>query len=86
MTVTVRLFGALRERAPARDATEMVGILELDERSVVNVDGVLGVVGVSEEDTGHLILNGEYVKGSTPVSDGDTLSVFPKNMAIKWLM
>lgn len=86
MTVTVRLFGALRERAPARDATGMIGILELDERILVDVNGVLDAVGLSEGDTGHLILNGEYVTGATPVSDGDTLSVFPKNMAIKWLM
>ncbi|MDD1767632.1 MAG: hypothetical protein LUQ27_03570 [Methanomassiliicoccales archaeon] len=85
LTVEVRLFGILTKKAPRLDRTGMVGIMNIDKEKVRDVSDILGMLDLRKENTGHIFLNSEYCIPSSLVSDGDTVAIFPSNMAIKWL-
>lgn len=85
LTVEVRLFGILTKKAPRLDRTGTIGIMDLEKGEVSEVSDILRMLDLGKEDTGHIFLNNEYCVPSSPISDGDTVAIFPSNMAIKWL-
>ncbi|MGD0057062.1 MAG: hypothetical protein ABSB83_04300 [Methanomassiliicoccales archaeon] len=85
MAIKVRLFGVLTKRASGFDRTGMVGIMEIEKGEVRNVSGILRLLDLKEVETSHLLLNNEYCVPASTVSEGDTVAIFPSNMAIKWL-
>ena len=86
MTVKIKLFGVLKDRALTLDGTGMVGIVELDDGNVRNMTDVLRALDLKEEEVSHLFINNDYSGLMRAVSDGDTVAIFPRNMALlyKW--
>lgn len=85
MTIAVRLFGELKEKAPKRDASGTIGLLELNHE-VGTIGDIIRTLGLEEKDVSHLFLNGDYSGPGRKVEDGDTVSIFPRSMALlyKW--
>ena len=86
MTIDVRLFGNLKERAPELDGSGYVGILRIEGDEVETIGDIMRFLDLSEDDVSHLFLNHEYSSPRRPVSDGDGVSIFPRDMALlyKW--
>ncbi len=85
MVVKVKLFGNLRDRTAERDVTGLVGIATIEGGRAEKVAEVMSLLRIAKEDIGHLFLNFSYSTPDARLSDGDTVSLFPKNMEIKWL-
>jgi molybdopterin converting factor small subunit len=86
MAVKVKLFGVLKDKAPDLDRTGTVGILMVEEGKVKNINDILVMLNLKEEETSHLFLNNDYSGPMRIVSDGDTVAIFPRDMALlyKW--
>jgi molybdopterin converting factor small subunit len=86
MTVNVKLFGTLRNRAPGTDVTGIVGILEVESGKVKSISDILDLLGLREDEVSHLFVNNDYSGPKRTISDGDTVSIFPRDMALlyKW--
>ncbi|MGD0057061.1 MAG: hypothetical protein ABSB83_04295 [Methanomassiliicoccales archaeon] len=86
MAVKVKLFGILKDKAHALDGTGMVGIVEMDGGKVRNITDILRALDLKEDDVSHLFVNNDYSGLMRAVSDGDTVAIFPRNMALlyKW--
>jgi molybdopterin converting factor small subunit len=86
MTVNVKLFGTLRNRAPGTDVTGIVGILELDGGRVKSISDILELLDLREDEVSHLFVNNDYSGPRRTISDGDAVSIFPRDMALlyKW--
>lgn len=85
MVVKVKLFGNLRDRTAERDVTGLVGIMTIDNEKAARVAEVMSLLRLTREEIGHLFLNFSYSTPEARLSDGDIISLFPKNMEIKWL-
>lgn len=85
MTINVRLFGDLKGIAPELDKSGTIGLMVVDEE-LDTIQELLDHLGLELEQTSHLFLNGDYSGPGRPVGDGDTVSVFPRGMALlyKW--
>ncbi len=83
--INVRLFGELKSIAPGLDKSGIIGLMEVGE-DLGNIQELLDYLGLDLEQTSHLFLNGDYSGPGRPIEDGDTVSVFPRDMALlyKW--
>lgn len=86
MVVKVKLFGVLKDRAQATDITGQIGVMEMDGGRVRSISDILKTLDLKEEEVSHLFVNNDYSGPKRPVSDGDTVAIFPRNMALlyKW--
>jgi len=86
MTVKIKLFGTLMNRAPATDGTGIVGILEVDGGRVQSISDILELLNLREDEVSHLFVNNDYSGPKRTISDGDTVAIFPRDMALlyKW--
>lgn len=86
MTVKIKLFGTLMKRAPGTDGTGIVGILEVDGGKVQSISDILELLDLREDEVSHLFVNNDYSGPKRTISDGDKVSIFPRDMALlyKW--
>lgn len=86
MVVKVKLFGVLRDKAKATDITGQIGVMEMDGGKVRSILDILKTLDLKEDEVSHLFLNNDYSGPGRSVSDGDTVAIFPRNMALlyKW--
>ncbi len=69
MKFKVKLFATLRESRGK--------ILDMDESEGTVIKEVTQKLDIPEKDIAILLLNGRDAKLSDPVSEGDTISIFP---------
>jgi len=82
MSLTVRLYGKIRDLATRfDDASDKIGLVDIDE-PVERVADVLEILGVEEEDISHVFLNGEYSTKNRKVREGDRLALFSKDISL----
>lgn len=86
LTVKIKLFGTLKDRAPGTDGTGIVGILEVDDGKVQSISDILKLLDLREDEVSHLFVNNDYSGPKRTISDGDKVSIFPRDMALlyKW--
>lgn len=86
MAVKVKLFGNLKDKVDSTDPTGSIGVVEMEEGRVRSISDILAVLGLGEDEVSHLFVNNDYSSPQRPVSDGDVVSIFPRNMALlyKW--
>ena len=86
MTVNVKLFGTLRNRATGTDVTGTIGILKVDGGRVKSISDILELLDLREDEVSHLFVNNDYSGPKRTISDGDTVAIFPRDMALlyKW--
>ncbi len=84
-TVSVYLYGRLRQKADCRDVTSEC-IVSVPANDVETIDDVLSHLGIEQSETSNIFLNGDLSAPSRRVEDGDRLGVFPSDMATlyKW--
>jgi molybdopterin converting factor small subunit len=73
ITVTVRLFAALKKFLPR--GSESGVVLELPLGSTVQ--DAIDALGIPSDHAGMLVSKDEYIEADSPLSDGQELSVFP---------
>ena len=84
--IEIHLYGGLR-RVAAETAATSQSIVRLPPAPGDTVRSVAVRAGLREEELGsNLFLNGRYASLDTPVSDGDRLGLFPRDMQLlyKW--
>ena len=86
MSVEIKLYGELREKAEELDEdTETIGLTKLEDNPGTILK-VMKELNINEEDVSHIFLNGEYSDPSRKIEEGDRLALFSKDMALlyKW--
>jgi len=73
ITVTVKLFAALRRLLPP--GSEDGVVLKLPIGSTVQ--DAVDALGIPSDQAGMLVSKDEYVEADSPLSDGQELSIFP---------
>ncbi len=87
MSIQVRLFGSLKDRAQVLDESGYVGLSEIDA-DVRTIRDILSVLGLEELEVSHTFLNFEYSDLDADVKDGDRVGIFPRDMALlyRWYL
>ena len=86
MSVTVKLFGDLRKKG----ATDFTGgtpkLTTITRKGLATVSDLLTHLNIKPSETSHIFINGVYSGFSKTIKDGDSISIFPRNMALlyKW--
>ena len=86
MGVRVKLFGVLKDKAQRLDRSGMVGIVMVEEGRAKTISDILSLLNLKVEETSHLFVNNDYCGPMRTVRDGDTVAIFPRDMALlyKW--
>ena len=84
MTITVKLYGNLREKIES--AGDTPGTVEVENQGIETVADVLCTLDIKESETSHLFVNGKYSGFRKKVKNGDRVAIFPRNMGLlyKW--
>ncbi len=84
MSITVKLYGDLRDLASRKDSmTESIGLLELDDLDApADVSQLLNVLGLRESKVSHIFVNRKYSSTTKKVNDGDRVALFPPDMGL----
>ncbi|MBS3813305.1 hypothetical protein KGY64_05725 [Candidatus Bipolaricaulota bacterium] len=84
MSVTVKLYGDLRDLAVRKDSmTESIGVLELDDFDAsAEVTQLLDVLGLEESDVSHIFVNRKYSAITKTIKNGDRVALFPSDMGL----
>jgi molybdopterin converting factor small subunit len=83
--IEIHLYGKLRRFASNKDATSE-SILLLSSSPDETIATLLSRIGIEEEETSNIFLNGTLSALSRSVKDGDRLGIFPNDMSLlyKW--
>ena len=86
MTIKVKLFGDLRKKSKQEISGTSSLKLEINNSEINKILDVLKIFTIEEEEVSHIFVNGRYAGLRKNVVDGDTVSLFPRNMALlyKW--
>ena len=83
MSITVKLYGKLRERVKKISVEKgfpATLYIEIgDSRSIFDI---LDKLEIDEKEISHIFLNGVYTGSGTQIKDGDRVGIFPTNMAL----
>jgi len=87
MSIQVRLFGSLKDRAQRLDESGYVGISEIDA-DARTIRDIISSLGLEELEVSHTFLNFEYSDLDAEVDDGDRVGIFPRDMALlyRWYL
>ncbi|MGD9123539.1 MAG: MoaD/ThiS family protein [Desulfarculaceae bacterium] len=77
MQITIKLGGPLRKRVQGHEQGEM--LLELP--SGAHVSGALAQLGLEGDVVRVIMKNGRAIFSDEPLSDGDRLGLFPRELA-----
>jgi len=86
MTIKVKLYGDLVEKAPQLGNNFGIPnnlIIETDE--VKSVIDILNKCVITTDEISHIFVNGKYSGLGKEVKNGDRVGIFPKRMALIFL-
>ena len=86
MPIYLKLFGDLRKKADPNVEGTLSLRLELDDSEISKVQDILRKFNIDEDEVYHIFVNSIYAGLKKNVTDGDKVSLFPRNMALlyKW--
>ncbi len=86
MPIYVKLFGDLRKKIdPHISGTDSVR-LEINAPEVDRISDLLKKLNINENEVTHIFVNGRYAGLKKKIQNGETVALFPRNMALlyKW--
>ncbi|MHA1986244.1 MAG: MoaD/ThiS family protein [Promethearchaeota archaeon] len=83
MSISVKLYGDLREKLPhKRHSNGIPYTLEIETEKLKTVLDILYDLNISSEEISHIFINGIYSGPGKLVKKGDRLGIFPKRMGL----
>ena len=83
MSITVKLYGKLRERVKETSIKEgLPATLNIEIGSSKSIINILDKLEIDENEISHIFVNGVYTGSGTQIKDGDRIGIFPTNMAL----
>lgn len=81
MSVELKLFGDLKIKSSISEKRRgYPAILKSDLSKARIAKDLIKVYGINQAEIGHFFLNGKFARLGDELRDGDSLSVFPRNM------
>lgn len=81
MSVELKLFGDLKIKSPISEKRNgYPAILKSDLSKARTGKDLIKIHGINRAEIGHFFLNGKFAKLEDELRDGDSLTVFPRNM------
>jgi molybdopterin converting factor small subunit len=84
--ITVKLFGDLRKKCSNDFTGGIPSLFTINNKGLTTISALLEYLDIKPRETSHIFINGTYSGFSKKIKDGDTISLFPRNMALlyKW--
>ncbi len=83
MSITVKLYGKLRERVKETSIKEgLPATLNIEVEGLRSIFDILNTLEIDEKEISHIFVNGVYMGSGTQIKDGDRIGIFPTNMAL----
>jgi len=86
MPIKVKLFGDLRKKIEPNISGTTSLRFEIDDSEVNRIIDLLKKINIEENEVTHIFVNGRYAGVKKKIQNGDTVALFPRNMALlyKW--
>ena len=86
MPIKVKLFGDLRKKIEPNISGTTSLRFEIDDSEVNRIIDFLKKINIEENEVTHIFVNGRYAGLKKIIQNGDTVALFPRNMALlyKW--
>jgi len=88
MNVRVKIFGNLKKKLDLKDnGAGIPTIINVDfEQDSMVIKNLFDELDLNTEDTSHIFVNGDYAGLKRRIKEGDTIAIFPRDMALlyKW--
>jgi molybdopterin converting factor small subunit len=82
MSITVKLYGSLREKMDHQDLEPGLPLtMVVDQNKFKNVHDVLQNFNIKEDEVSHIFVNTAYCGPGKELKEGDRIGIFPKKMA-----
>ena len=83
MSITVKLYGKLRERVKKISVEKGFPVtLYIEIRDSRSIFDILDELEIDEREISHIFMNGVFTGSGTQIKDGDRIGIFPTNMAL----
>ena len=83
MSITVKLYGELRERIKEIEQEKgLPATLHIEIGDFHSILDILNKLKIDERELSHIFLNGVYTGSGTQIKNGDRIGLFPTNMAL----
>lgn len=83
MSITVKLYGTLREKLKEGKLDSPLPLtLVISRSSYKTVNDIMQEYNIKEDEISHIFVNGAYCGSGKGVKEGDRVGLFPKKMAI----
>ena len=86
MTILIKLFGDLRNKVDPNITGSMPLKFIVENTEITRVSDIFRKYNIEDNEVIHIFVNGRYSGVTKKVKDGDTVAIFPRNMAVlyKW--
>ncbi len=86
MPIELKLFGDLRKKADPKISGTLPLRLKIDDSGIIWVTDVLKKFSIEDDEVSHIFVNRRYAGLKKKVTNGDLISLFPRNMGLlyKW--
>lgn len=86
MSITVKLYGILREKLSEEKLDSPLPLtLVISKSSYRTVNDIMQEYNINEDEISHIFVNGAYCGSGKEVKEGDRVGLFPKKMAIMFV-
>jgi molybdopterin converting factor small subunit len=83
MTIKVKLYGDLKEKAPqSNDNSISPSTLIIEIGDIKTVLDILNKFSIKQEEISHVFVNAKYSELRKEIKNGDRIGLFPKRMGL----
>ncbi|MFW9990025.1 MAG: MoaD/ThiS family protein [Candidatus Odinarchaeota archaeon] len=86
MPIYIKIFGDLRKKIDPNISGTYSLRLEINASEVDRINVLLKKLNINENEVTHIFVNGKYAGFKKKIHNGETVALFPRNMALlyKW--